>query len=69
VALPKIAADLNASFSDIQWEIDAYARVNRSRDGRDRRLGVAYLQPLPALHPHRVADVEAREVGLVGGAV
>src|SRR5947199_2474296 len=25
VALPKIAADLNASFSDIQWVIDAYA--------------------------------------------
>jgi EmrB/QacA subfamily drug resistance transporter len=25
VALPKIASDLNASFSDIQWVIDAYA--------------------------------------------
>ena len=25
VALPKIAADLKASFSDIQWVIDAYA--------------------------------------------
>ncbi|MDX6308393.1 MAG: hypothetical protein QOI06_1439, partial [Nocardioidaceae bacterium] len=25
VALPKIAADLHASFSDIQWVIDAYA--------------------------------------------
>src|SRR5437763_13028451 len=25
VALPKIAEDLNASFSDIQWVIDAYA--------------------------------------------
>src|SRR6201993_3618798 len=25
VALPKIASDLKASFSDIQWVIDAYA--------------------------------------------
>ena len=25
VALPKIASDLHASFSDIQWVIDAYA--------------------------------------------
>src|SRR5947209_15512045 len=25
VALPKIATDLHASFSDIQWVIDAYA--------------------------------------------
>src|ERR1700758_4116186 len=25
VALPKIAADLHASFADIQWVIDAYA--------------------------------------------
>ena len=40
VALPKIASDLHASFSDIQWVIDAYALTLASlllTDGLARR--------------------------------
>ena len=44
VALPKIARDLNASFSDIQWVIDAYALTLASR-AADRRVARRPARP------------------------
>jgi EmrB/QacA subfamily drug resistance transporter len=84
VALPKIAADLKASFSDIQWVIDAYALTLASlllsagalADLLGRRLvfsiGLAlfaFTSLLCALSPSALFLIIARAGQGVGGAI
>jgi EmrB/QacA subfamily drug resistance transporter len=84
VALPKIAADLKASFSDIQWVIDAYALTLASllltagalADLLGRRLvfsvglGLfAFTSLLCALSPSALFLILARAGQGVGGAI
>jgi EmrB/QacA subfamily drug resistance transporter len=84
VALPKIASDLHASFSDIQWVIDAYALTLASllltagslADllGRKRIFAVGLLvfsltSLLCALSPSSLFLVLARAAQGIGGAV
>ena len=84
VALPKIASDLHASFSDIQWVIDAYALTLASvllttgtlADLLGRRLvftiglGLFSLASLLcALSPSALFLIIARGVQGIGGAI
>src|SRR3979490_2185225 len=84
VALPKIASDLKASFSDIQWVIDAYALTLASllltagtlADMLGRRLvftvglGLfAFTSLLCALSPSATFLIFARAGQGVGGAI
>ncbi len=84
VALPKIASDLKASFSDIQWVIDAYALTLASvllttgalADLRGRRLvfsiGLclfAFTSLLCALSPSALFLILARAGQGIGGAI
>src|ERR1700704_2747117 len=84
VALPKIAADLKASFSDIQWVIDAYALTLASllltagslADLLGRRLvfsiGLvlfAFTSLLCALSPTALFLILARAGQGIGGAI
>src|SRR6201989_1688805 len=84
VALPKIAEDLHANFSDIQWVIDAYALTLASlllttgtlADLFGRRLlftiGLllfAFTSLLCALSPSALFLIFARASQGVGGAV
>ncbi|MBV9918391.1 MAG: DHA2 family efflux MFS transporter permease subunit, partial [Solirubrobacterales bacterium] len=84
VALPKIATDLKASFSDIQWVIDAYALTLASllltagtlADLLGRRLmfsigfGLfAFTSLLCALSPSALFLIFARAGQGVGGAI
>src|ERR1700704_2855412 len=84
VALPKIAADLKASFSDIQWVIDAYALTLASllltagslADLLGRRLVFAiglglfaFTSLLCALSPSATFLIYARAGQGIGGAI
>jgi EmrB/QacA subfamily drug resistance transporter len=84
VALPKIATDLNASFSDIQWVIDAYALTLASvlltagalADLLGRKLiftiGLAlfaFTSLLCALSPSALFLILARAGQGIGGAI
>src|ERR1700731_3540004 len=84
VALPKIASDLKASFSDIQWVIDAYALTLASllltagalADLLGRRLifsiGLAlfaFTSLLCALSPSALFLIIARGGQGIGGAI
>src|SRR5947199_8950985 len=84
VALPKIASDLKASFSDIQWVIDAYALTLASvllttgalADLIGRRLvfsiglGLfAFTSLLCALSPSSLFLILARAGQGIGGAI
>src|SRR3954454_20892853 len=84
VALPKIATDLKASFSDIQWVIDAYALTLASvlltagvlADLFGRRLlfsiglGLfAFTSLLCALSPSSLFLILARAGQGIGGAI
>src|ERR1700731_2283279 len=84
VALPKIASDLKASFSDIQWAIDAYALTLASvlltarglADLLGRRLvfsiglGLfAFTSLLCALSPSALFLILARAGQGIGGAI
>src|SRR5437764_5606907 len=84
VALPKIASDLKASFSDIQWVIDAYALTLASvllttgalADLLGRRLmfsiglGLfAFTSLLCALSPSSLFLILARAGQGIGGAI
>src|SRR5436305_7372851 len=84
VALPKIATDLHASFSDIQWVIDAYALTLASvlltagslADLVGRRLvfsiGLclfAFTSLLCALSPSALFLILARAGQGIGGAI
>jgi EmrB/QacA subfamily drug resistance transporter len=84
VALPKIAADLKASFSDIQWVIDAYALTLASvlltagtladRLGRRRLYSIglvlfATTSLLCALSPSALFLILARGGQGIGGAI
>ena len=84
VALPKIADDLHASFSDIQWVIDAYALTLASllltagtlADLFGRRLlftiGLllfAFTSLLCALSPSALFLILARAAQGIGGAI
>jgi EmrB/QacA subfamily drug resistance transporter len=84
VALPRIASDLNASFSDIQWVIDAYALTLASvlltagtlADLLGRRLMFAiglglfsFASLLCALSPSATFLIFARAFQGIGGAI
>src|SRR5881275_916042 len=84
VALPKIASDLHASFSDIQWVIDAYALTLASvllttgsmADLLGRRLvfsvGLVLFSLaslLCAVSPSALFLILAREAQGIGGAI
>ena len=84
VALPKIAPDLKASFSEIQWVIDAYALTLASvlltagtlADLLGRRLMFAiglglfsFASLLCALSPSAMFLIFARAVQGIGGAI
>ncbi len=84
VALPRIAADLKASFSDIQWVIDAYALTLASlllttgtlADLLGRRLMFAiglglfsFASLLCALAPSATFLIFARAFQGIGGAI
>jgi EmrB/QacA subfamily drug resistance transporter len=84
VALPKIAEDLNASFSDIQWVIDAYALTLASTlltagslaDLLGRRLVFAvglglfaFTSLLCAISPSALFLILARAGQGIGGAI
>src|SRR3979411_643660 len=84
VALPKIATDLKASFSDIQWVIDAYALTLASvlltagslADPLVRRLVfslglglLAFTSLLCALSPSALFLILARGCQGIGGAI
>src|SRR5579884_3802727 len=84
VALPKIASDLKASFSDIQWVIDAYALTLASvlltagtlADRLGRRLVYAiglllfaFTSLLCALSPSALFLILARGAQGIGGAI
>jgi EmrB/QacA subfamily drug resistance transporter len=84
VALPKIASDLHASFSDIQWVIDAYALTLASvlltagtladLYGRRRMYAIgltlfSLASLLCALSPSALFLIIARGVQGIGGAI
>ena len=62
VALPDIAEDLDASFSDLQWVVDAYA-LSLAALPADGRLARRPLRPPPRLRPGLV-DLHARLAAL-----
>src|SRR5260370_14540593 len=84
VALPKIATDLKASFSDIQWVIDAYALTLASvlltagaladRLGRRRVFAIGLVlfslaSLLCALSPSALVLILARGSPGISGAI
>src|ERR1700747_584865 len=84
VALPKIATDLKASFSDVQWVIDAYALTLASvlltagtladRLGRRRVYAIglslfALTSLLCAVSPSALFLIIARGGQGIGGAI